>query len=268
MSGGGGGRFGQYGGRGQTSSRVSITIENSEGKLVSRVNGTENKGINRIYWNFREQTSQRQQAGRGGGGFRGGGGLTALPGEYTVKIKYDDEEVSQSFTVKSDPRMDVDLAVLKDNYAMAKQGQKLSTALSSVQTQLEETQKAITTVQEYARSNRLQNTHELIGAARDLDKKLKELSEILSPTPAKQGISDRSAGLSSYVRAAAFRRSSGNEPVSQAAKVKYEKAKVRLEAFLEKFNNVFQTDVENFKKKVEESGFTLFKAFKPLKLEE
>ena len=59
----------------------------------------------------------------------------------------------------------------------------------------------------------------------------------------------------------------GNEPIGQAAKVKYEKVKVKTEAFLKKLNDVYQTDVENFKKVLDESGFSLFKPFKPLKLE-
>ncbi|MCK4263967.1 MAG: hypothetical protein KAX27_03405, partial [Candidatus Aminicenantes bacterium] len=85
--------------------------------------------------------------------------------------------------------------------------------------------------------------------------------------PAKQGIADRSAGLSSQVRQAVRMMSGGIEPIGQAAKVKYEKVKAKVEAFLEKFNNFYQTDVENFKKFVKESGFTLFISFKPLKLE-
>jgi hypothetical protein len=60
---------------------------------------------------------------------------------------------------------------------------------------------------------------------------------------------------------------SGTEPVSQAAKVAYDKVQPKVAGFLEKFNALFQTDVENFKKKLVESGFSLFSPFRPLKLE-
>jgi len=250
------------------SSRVSITILDSDEKTVSRLNGTENKGINRVYWNFREQAPQQDESTqRGRFGF-GRGGLTVLPGTYTVKIKYDDQEVSQSFTVKSDPRLKVDVEVLKANYETGKAAQQLSQTITSAGTQIEETKKAVQTVLEYARTNRTPKTRDLTKAARELDKKLKEFTETLNPTPAKQGIADRSAGLSSQVRQAVRMMSGGIEPIGQAAKVKYEKVKAKVEAFLEKFNNFYQTDVENFKKLVGESGFTLFKPFKPLKLEE
>ena len=60
----------------------------------------------------------------------------------------------------------------------------------------------------------------------------------------------------------------GNEPIGQAAEVRYEKVKVKAEALLKKFNDFYQTDVENFKKVLNESGFSLFKPFKPLKLDQ
>ncbi len=106
-------------------------------------------------------------------------------------------------------------------------------------------------------------------AARALEAKLNELSEALNPTPPKQGIADRSAGLRTQVmRAVSGITRAGHEPISQAAEVRYEKVKKRAEAFLEKFNNVYQTDVENFKKLLKESDFSLFKPFKPLNLED
>ncbi len=266
----GGAQFRQMGMMRPTSSRVSITIEDSQGKMVSRLNGTENKGINRVYWDFREQDPQaatpREERGFG---YWMRGGLTVLPGEYTVKIKYDGQEVSQKFTVKSDPRLEIDLDVLRSNYEMGKKAQQLSTTITNAGNQIEDTQKAIQKVIEAARANRTPKTKDLMKAARELEAKLKELSETLNPTPPKQGIADRSSGLRSQVmQAARAMMRAGNEPLGQAAEVKYEKVKVKAEAFLKKFNDFYQTDVENFKKMLSESGFTLFKPFKPLKLDQ
>jgi len=252
---------------GQGSSRVKITIEDSSGKMISRVNGTENKGINRVYWNFREQTEQAAPARRSFFGFRGGG-TTALPGEYTVKIDYDGEEVRQTFTVKYDPRIDVDMEVLKANYEAGKKAQKLSDVINSASQQIDETRNTLRTIQDHARQNRDPKNKDLMQAARDLDKKLKELAEILNPTPPKQGIADRSAGLRSQVMMAVRGMRGGHEPISQAARVRYEKAKPKVEEFLKKVNTVYETDVENFKKKLKEADFSLFKPFKAIKIEE
>lgn len=250
------------------SSRVRITIEDSEGKTISRMNGTENKGINRVYWNFREQTGQQDQSSRRMF-FGFGGGTTALPGEYTVKINYDDEEVSQKFAVKFDPRIDVDMAVLKANYEKGKQAQKLSDAINAASRQIEETRATIKTLQDSARQNRDPKNRDLMKAAQALDKKLEGLAETLNPTPAKQGIGDRSAGLRTQVMMAVRGISgAGYEPITQAAQVSYEKAIPKVEEFLKKLNAVYETDVENFKKMLKEADFSLFKPFTPIKIEE
>ena len=276
-----GGMMGRFGGMGMSrgSSRVTVTVQDGKGRTVSTINGTENKGINRVYWSFREdppQTGERERGQRAAAqarqqfrGFRMRSYLTALPGEYTVKIKYDEEEVtSQPFTVKTDPRLDVDIEILKANYEEAKRVQKLSQAFQTVNTQIQDTEKALQTVTEYAHANRSPGTRGLIRAAGELEKKLKTFSERLNPTPAKQGIADRSAGLSRRVSSAVMGISrSGIYPVSQAAQVQYEKVKVEAEAFLEELNAFYEKDVEEFKKMVEESGFSLFKPFKALKID-
>jgi photosystem II stability/assembly factor-like uncharacterized protein len=264
------GGMARFRGMGMTegSSRVRITIEDSEGKTISRMNGTENKGINRAYWNFREQTGEEDPSQRRMFFGFGRGGATALPGEYTVKIAYDGEEVSQKFTVKYDPRIDVDMAVLEANYEAGKKAQKLSDAIDSASRQIEETRATIKTIQDSARQNRDPKNKELMQAARELDKKLEELAEILNPTPPKQGIADRSAGLRSQVMMAVRGMRGGHEPIGQAAKVQYEKAVPRVEEFLRKVNTVYETDVENLKKMLKEADFSLFKPFKEIKIEE
>ena len=236
--------------------------------MVSRVNSTENKGINRVYWNFREQTEEATPSARRSFFGFGRGGSTALPGEYTVKIAYDGEEVSQKFSVKYDPRFEVDMAVLKANYEAAKEAQKLSDVINTASQQIDGTRATLKTIQDSARQNRDPKNRELMQAARELDKKLEELAEILNPTPPKQGIADRSAGLRSQIMMATRGMRGGHEPISQAAKVRYEKAKPKVEEFLQKVNAVYETDVENLKKMLKEANFSLFKPFKEIKIEE
>jgi len=259
------------------SSRVAITIHDSQGQLVGRMNGTENKGLNRVYWNFREVLPPREE-GRPGGPpseqaamfefGRGGGGLTVLPGTYTVKVKYDGEEASQAFEVKSDPRFTVDPAVLKANHGLGVAATRLSETVQSAQRRIQETQQSLKTVQDALRAARNPQSMELAKAGGELEAKLKAMAEELNPTPAKQGISDRSAGLQSQVRQAAGELTrSGLEPAGQAALVKFDKVKARAAAFLEKFNAFFQTEVEGFKKKLQEAGFSPLAPFRPLKIE-
>lgn len=266
----GAGQF-PFGQRGQAavSSRVQITIEDSTGRVVARLNGTENKGINRVYWNMMETAPGEEMAAAAqfpaAAAFRGAAGIAVLPGTYTVKIRYEGEEVSQKFEVKPDPRYKVDLDLLKKNYEMAKQAQELARTVQNAQRQIQEAQRAIQTVRDFARVNRSPKMKEVLTASTALEEKLKKLSETLTPTPIRQG--GRGEGLLSQVTSAVAGITRARyEPISQPAMVRYEKAKKAVEAFLVEFNEVFEKDVENFKKLLQEASFTLFAPFTPLKV--
>jgi photosystem II stability/assembly factor-like uncharacterized protein len=259
------------GGRG---GRVSITILDAQGQFVSQLNGPDEKGLNRVYWNLRETeppTGQEQQQTEERGAmmfFGRSGGTAALPGKYTAKVKYEDQEASQTFEVKSDPRLKVEIEVLKANYEKGKQAQNLSRAIVRANRQLQQTRGSLQTIKDNLRMSPGPKADDIRKAADELEKKLKELSETLSPTPAKQGIADRSTGLQSQVMSAVRGiAGAGYEPVSQAAQVRYDKVKPKAEEFILKFNDFFQKDLEAFKKLLKDSDFSLFGPFRPLKLD-
>ena len=267
------GMMGRFGGR---AGRVSITIVDAQGKFVSQLNGPDEKGLNRVYWSFREtepQTGQEQQQQaqeRGAAMFfgRGMGGTMALPGKYTAKVKYEDQEASQSFEVKTDPRFKIDLEVLKANYEKGKEAQILSRVIMQAGRQLQQTQRSLTTVKDNLRMSRNPKAGEIRKAADELEKKIKALTEALSPTPAKQGMADRSSGLQSQVMSAVMGISgAGIEPVSQAAQFRYDKVKPKVAEFIVKFNDFYQKDLEAFKKLLKDSDFSLFGPSMPLKVD-
>jgi hypothetical protein len=265
---------GMTGTMGRRGGRVSITIVDAQDKFVSQFNGPDEKGINRVYWNLRETeppTGREEQPAeeRGAMMFFGRGmGTMALPGKYIAKVKYEDLEASQTFEVKADPRLKVDIEMLKANYEKGKQAQSLSRAITRASRQLQQTQRLLQTLKDNLRASPGPKSGDLRKAADELEKKLKELSETLSPTPAKQGINDRSLSLQSQVMSAVRGiTGAGYEPVSQAAQVQYDKVKPKAEEFIVKFNDFYQKDLEAFKKLLKDSDFSLFGPFMPLKLD-
>jgi photosystem II stability/assembly factor-like uncharacterized protein len=257
--------------------RVSITIMDSQGRVVRQMSGPEEKGINRVYWDFQEvepsppsdEPGVAQVREQAAARFFGGrGGLTVLPGTYTVKIKYEDQEVSQSFEVKPDPRLKIDYGVLKTNYEKAKEAQKLSRVVQTVSQRLQQTEKALQTIKEFSRTQRNQKLMASMKKVSEVEKKLKELIETLNPTPPKQGIADRSSGLMNQVmRAVGGITGAGYEPITQPAQVRYEKVKVRVDEFLTRVNEFYQKDVAELDKTLQEAGFTLLTSYPPIKLD-
>lgn len=258
--------------------RVSITILDSQGRVVRQMNGPEEKGINRVYWDFREVEPTPNSDEPGGaqtrqqtaplGFFGRRGGITVLPGTYTVKIKYEDQEVSQSFEVKPDPRLKIDLEVLKTNYERAKEAQRLLRIVQMASQRLQQTERALQTIREFARSQRNQKLMESMKNVSEVEKKLKELTETLNPTPPRQGMADRSSGLMFQVMSAVSGVSgAGYEPITQPAKVKYDRVKVKLSEFLNRVNDFYQKDVAELNKTLQQVGFTLLPGYPPLKIE-
>jgi photosystem II stability/assembly factor-like uncharacterized protein len=257
---------------GMSKTDVKITILDNAGKKIRSLDGTDNKGLNRVYWDLRydaPQTRSKPPAGMPAAFWsRFRGGLTALPGTYTVKIKYEDREENHTFKLMNDPRLDIDTAVLKQNFELAEAVQELSTALSNVEQEIDDAKKLIKIIREYGMGNKSPEIMKLMKAGRELETKLKELGNKITPdTSDKQGITDRSAGLSSGVRNIMHSMRDSYEPVSQAAKVQYKKIKIKVDNFLQEFNAFYQKDVEEFKKVVKESGFSFFKPFKPVKVD-
>ena len=260
--------------RGGRGGRVSITILDAKGQFVSQLNGPDEKGLNRVFWNLREterQTDQEQAPAEERGAmmfFGRGAGVTALPGKYTVQVKYEEQEASQTVEVKPDPRRKTDIEVLKANYEQAKKAQNMSRIITRADRQLRQTERSIQTVKDNLRASRNPKAGDIRKAAEELEKKLKELTETLSPTPPKQGIADRSAGLQSQVMSAVRGiTGAGYEPISQAAQVRYEKVKPKTEEFIARFNDFYQKDVEAFKKLLEDADFSLFAPVQPLKID-
>ncbi len=243
----------------QRSEKVDIVIENSEGEKIASLKGTESRGINRVYWNFRE-TKEEDDSSRETSRFRRGSfGPKVLPGEYTIKVKYEKEEASGTLKVKTDPRFEVDLSVLENNYKKSKKAEKLMEKLNEASGKIEKTQNALKTVKSHISSEKTENYEKIQEAMKSLESKLEELSEILDPTPPKQGIADRSASLRNQVMRAVWGIMGAEyHPITQAEKVKYEKVKTKLSKFMEKYKKVMDEDVEQFKTLLDESDFSLF----------
>ncbi len=251
--------------------KFKIEILDEKGKVNRKLEIKPHKGINRIAWDLREKAFEIPgiSSGRMARRFsRGSRGLHVLPGTYTVRLPYGDTQLTHSIQVKPDPRYKMDMEVLKKNYDLSRKVGYMMMRVFGAVTEIRQTQKTIKTVLKLVKDADIKNKKELMEEAKALDEKLKALSEKVRPDSNRQGISDRSASLSSKIFML-FREVANNfEHLTQAAEVQLKKIKALVEEFFGEYNKLFQTEVEAFKKRVVDSGVSLFKPFKPLSLEE
>jgi hypothetical protein len=160
----------------------------------------------------------------------------------------------------------MDMEVLKKNYDLSRKVAFMMMRVFRAVREIQQTQKSIKTVMGLVMDADIKNKKELMKEAKALDEKLKALSGKVRPDSSRQGISDRTASLSSKIFSLAREVANNFEPLTQAAEVQLKKTKALIAGFFDEYNKLFQTEVEAFKKRVAESGVSLFKPFKPLRL--
>lgn len=271
----GGGMPGRPGMKKGPKSKFRIEVLDAGGEILQEVPVPSPKpGINRESWNMRCKgidlaglLGQRMAARmrRWGMGSRG---PLVLPGTYTVRLVYPGVEMKESFQIKADPRFNIDIEVCKRNNDFSKGMEQWIDVLTQANKEMQNTRTLITTVNGLMEEQELEKPVKmnLMKLSKDVEKKLKELANLLNPEAKKQGISDRSEGLRRKLFSVWRGVTDRFEPIDQATKVAYEKTRTQLEEFINQFNKVFTGDVADFKKAVKESGLKLFTDFKPLSL--
>ncbi len=240
--------------------KISIEILDSKDKVIRKLDGTMNKGINRVIWNLTGKGFKTPFSR----GRRRGGGIPVLPGKYTVRIKYNGKEFTQSFKVKLDPRKKFNINVLKENYKQAMEIGKWMEKLTESYKQLNETRKLIKTILSNSKGIKKDKLKEMRTKAMKLDKKLEKMINTIVPKRDMQGIVDNSDTL--MYRIYSVFGLIEYEPLGQAFHAKYNIVKKEFETFLKNYNNLYKTEVKDFEDFVKKSGFSLFKNFKEIKL--
>jgi len=99
------------------SGNVTVTIADAKGQIVRSFNGPRAAGLNRVYWNLRDNPSKgvvlrtsplyapEVRVGPDGTREGGGGRMTILmpPGNYTVKLSAGGRDYTQPLVVRKDP---------------------------------------------------------------------------------------------------------------------------------------------------------------------
>jgi len=92
-------------------SKVKIVILDKDGKLVREIDGKNEAGINRINWDLRyaaaAEPTEEQREAMAQGFETGPRGPAVEPGEYTVKVSVDSNEVTGTVRVEEDARITV-----------------------------------------------------------------------------------------------------------------------------------------------------------------
>lgn len=244
--------------------KVSIQIMNSDSTVIRTFKGTMKNGINRAYWDLRRKAFDRPRARPKEGEDRGG--TRVLPGHYIVKITAGDNVMSQGFDVKKDPRYKISDEAVKANYDFDMKAGKLSETAAKMYNQIQTTIKSIKTFNEFAANIDTAKAKDLKKQGKDLEKKLVDLMNKVTPDSSLTGIRNNSGILMSELGEVGFLTFNPIEEPMQNAMVKYEKTKKIAETLVKEYNDIYSKDVQEFQKAVEASGFTIFSDYTNVEL--
>ncbi len=250
-----------------TPKEMKLKIEILDGDSVIRVlRGPMRKGINRAAWDL--SRGKFRSPGSTDSTDLEGSGIFVMPGNYKIRMKYDGKEYTQTVDVRPDPRYVPELEGRKQTQALAGRTGSLLETTAGIYKQVEETKKAIKAVIDYSANLDTAKGNALRKSAEEVDKKLAAIHKKIEPEKNKQGLSDFEDVLSTKIRDLLGAVTSTYGAPTQGSRVKYDKLRKSVETLVKEFNETYEKDVARFQKKVQESGFTMFKPVERLELKE
>lgn len=99
---------------------VLIEVFDANGELMTTIRKSPKEGINRFYWRFNKKGIRFPQQAKPKNNLREPRGGQVLPGEYEVKLSYNEDSVSSKVNVKFDHRIEYDMKFLEARAALQK----------------------------------------------------------------------------------------------------------------------------------------------------
>lgn len=256
------------------SDKARVEVRNSEGKVVRTFVTNLKQGVNRIVWGLESDGAKRMPDDEPKENKDIlPAGPEVVPGIYTLKISLNDHHVETTAKVLIDPRYNVSVEDLAENYALQHQAVDMFSTLTSAVTKLTESKKDIELVKAMA-DKALESLEEtakeahpatkLTKSASDLLDKIKALDKSLRSLPKTNGIVDESYKVTNKIYTAwGYVGSTYGKPSPTA--LKYVKlAQESLKTAIDEVNIFLSKDLASFKQAYRESDLSLLSQTEPV----
>ncbi len=246
--------------------KVKIFIINQENDTVRTLIRIPRTGINRFVWSldrkgYRFPGTPRKKPGspeRGGGGY-------VLPGEYKLVLSWQGHKDSTMLTVKTDPRLNIDVEAVKANRKLLEPVIKHMEVLAEAMQRVKECKTTMQEVNKMIPKKKNKNIKNLKQVSKVTADSLKAISSILFPKENVQGIyrnpkvvTSRLRGLYSLVYEI--------EPFNTTQKLVLKQTDELINKTMKRINRFFDQQWKPYREAAEKAGLTPFKDYKPLEL--
>ncbi len=236
---------------------VKIEISDAKNEVIRTLSVKPKKGINRIYWGFDSKGFRMPGRPAAKEGKEIGGGPTALPGVYTLKMKYKGSESVTQLVVDIDSRLNFDEeAVIKNRInleAFAAKVDKLNKALD----ELKEVEKKIGIVKKLIPKESNENLDTLKTIAKKIDASVKEFNELMYGPKDVQGIYRNPKQISNKLWPA-FSGLYAVTKLNSNQKFAIKQAEDAMLEFTKKLNVFFENDWMKYQEAVTKAQISIF----------
>ncbi|MEA3420651.1 MAG: glycosyl hydrolase, partial [Acidobacteriota bacterium] len=235
--------------KGEEGSRDSIPMR-SRSSFTSSIPAE--AGMNRFVWNMRYPDAERVP-----GAILWAGRITApiaVPGKYQVRLTVGEEVKTQAWEWKKDPRLLTTQEDFQEQFDFMIKVRDKTTEVNRGVNKLRAVEKQVNDLLHKIKD--FPGTEQIVKAGKELNKKLKEVEDVLIQSKSKSGqdplnypilLDDKIAGVASVVASADSR------PTDQSYEVFKELSEKADEQIL-KLKKILESDIPAFNKLVREAG--------------
>ncbi len=242
--------------------QVDIIVADESGKTIRSFKGSAVRGVNRAVWNLRRDAFKEPRRDTEEPSFFEPSYLEMLPGTYTVTVKYKDKEGKGTIRVAADPRYDIPAADREAKWAAIERAGALQAKLSEAIDRVRDTRADIDVVlkklqeQKQDKKGDEKQGKELTEAGRALQRALTAMEKRLWVPPRSRGILPDTDVM---VKARYVLRSLGSswDKPTDAQLTYQRQAEAEAEKVLADFDQLFASQVADFRRRVREAGVEL-----------
>jgi photosystem II stability/assembly factor-like uncharacterized protein len=228
----------------------------------------EKAGLHRIYWEMDEKGPDRPSR-KISKSKTERSGVRVKPGTYTIKLSYGQTTDETTITVKTDPRLQVNMAAITEGYEQGKKIESMMQTAADAVKQLVESKETVASFQKKFKELDEEKYKEAIDESKDMVKEIDGLIALyLGKEDKRQGITmDPETNVMDRISSARYYTNSRQTGITQTEKNLMAFAKEALKNALTKTNTFFGDTWTTFKNKMEGMNPSPFKEIKTFQID-
>jgi|TARA_Y100000310_G_scaffold243630_1_gene248148 hypothetical protein len=239
-----------------------------DGHVIRTIKHDVEPGLNRIYWGLRQKGVRSPNAPKPTKpDTREPGGPPVLPGEYTIRLSHGKDTTTQVVNVVLDPRVGINIRNLERLLPIHERQMEITKSVTAAMDRIREAKKIVGTVNKMLDVKKNKSHKALQKNGKAMTDSLKVLEELIVNKKGLQGIVRNPNILSGKIGAINRYLYNNLSGPNKSHDYLLEYSETETEKVLDKVNQFFKNDWQDYQSAVEDANLSLFKEYKPIKLD-